>query len=150
MDRPWSLCRDWRARHSVDPGSDVLSPCRQPARAEPSRSATFRRCRRGRAWSVHADRFAFHSGYQEVPLPVSYEPSRYFNCRLRSACESARLLPVAWSSRLDIARQLSAVGGKLLHDLLVQPDVHRGRVAHIAGVVEFGGKLLACRLAAVA
>src|SRR5271155_955336 len=39
------------------------------------------------------------------------------------------------SSGLDIAGQLTAVGGELPHNLLVQPDIHGGRVISVAGVL---------------
>jgi hypothetical protein len=43
---------------------------------------------------------------------------------------------------LDLRRQLAAVGGKLDHDLLVQPDVHGGGIIAVAGVTELLRKLL--------
>src|ERR1700716_695806 len=49
----------------------------------------------------------------------------------------------AGKSVLDLRRQLAAVGGKLDHDLLVQPDVHGGGIIAVAGVAEFLRKLLA-------
>ena len=46
-------------------------------------------------------------------------------------------------SVLEIGRDLAAVLLELLDDLLVQPDVHRGRVVLVAGVVQLVGQLLA-------
>jgi hypothetical protein len=44
-------------------------------------------------------------------------------------------------SYLDIARQFTAIGGELRHDLLVQPNIHSDRVICIAGIVQFFGVL---------
>jgi hypothetical protein len=53
------------------------------------------------------------------------------------------------SSRQEISRYLTAVLSELLHDLLVQPPVHRPSVVHIARIVQFLGELLARGEAAV-
>jgi hypothetical protein len=53
------------------------------------------------------------------------------------------------SSGLDIAGQFTAIGCKLPHDLLMQPDIHGGRVIRVASVFQFAGELLASRQAAV-
>jgi hypothetical protein len=44
--------------------------------------------------------------------------------------------------RLEVVRHLTAVLRQFLHDLLVQPDVHRRRIIHVAGVVQLGSQLL--------
>jgi len=46
-------------------------------------------------------------------------------------------------SVLDLGRQLAAIGRELGHHLLVQPDVHAGRIVGVAGVAELLGELLA-------
>ena len=43
----------------------------------------------------------------------------------------------------QIFGNFAAVGGEFGHDLFVQPNVHAGRVIHVASVTEFLGKLLA-------
>jgi hypothetical protein len=47
------------------------------------------------------------------------------------------------SGVLEVVGHLTAILAGLLDDLLVQPDVHGGRVLLVAGVVQLVGKLLA-------
>jgi hypothetical protein len=48
---------------------------------------------------------------------------------------------------LEIVRDFAAILGQLGHHFLVQPNVHRRRVVHIAGIVEFcANSLRAARL----
>jgi len=46
--------------------------------------------------------------------------------------------------RLEVVRHLATVLRQFLHDLLVQPDVHRRRVIHVAGVVQLGRQGRTC------
>src|SRR5205814_489922 len=56
---------------------------------------------------------------------------------------------VTTRSVLEVRWDLAAVFGKLGHDLLMQPDVHRRRVVHIAIVMKFLSQRLARVQAAV-
>jgi hypothetical protein len=49
------------------------------------------------------------------------------------------------SSGLDVAGQFTAIGGKLRHDLLVQPDIHRCGVISVTSIIQFLGELLVQR-----
>ena len=53
------------------------------------------------------------------------------------------------ASGLDVAGQFTAIGCKLPHDLLMQPDIHGGGVVRVASVLQFASELLASRQAAV-
>src|SRR5581483_10479714 len=46
-------------------------------------------------------------------------------------------------SPFDVGRQFSAVGGKLRHHLLVQPDVHGGGIIGVAGISQLLRQILA-------
>ena len=50
---------------------------------------------------------------------------------------------------LEIGGDLAAIGGELDHHLLVQPDIHLGRILGVAGVMQLLGELLARGLARV-
>ena len=50
---------------------------------------------------------------------------------------------------LEGVRHFSAVFRQLDHHLLVQPNIHRGRVIHIASVIQFLSQLLARGQAAI-
>ena len=77
-------------------------------------------------------------------------------CRLTPSNAKSAMMPPSpslWirmaSSGLDVAGQFTAIGCKLPHDLLMQPDIHGGRVIRVASVFQFAGELLASRQAAV-
>src|SRR4051794_14503066 len=52
-------------------------------------------------------------------------------------------------SVLDLRRQLAAIGSELARHLLVQPDIHAGRVVGVTAVAELLGEFLAGRQARI-
>src|ERR1700681_26058 len=98
----------------------------------------------------------FRIGRYGLRLPTTRERSRPSCCSAMNRSQVRRFQSkrpararafafwfCAGRSVLDLRRQLAAVGGKLDHDLLLQPDVHGGGIIAVAGVAELLRELLA-------
>ena len=85
----------------------------------------------------------------QYPLLMKHTVEEEKNSAPKARRRASALGRAFTCSLLEVGRHLAAVRGELLHHLLVQPDVHRRRIVHVAGVAELLGELLARAEAAV-